>query len=301
MKRITEKLLLALMMLVVVSCGDDDGSEPSLSTLTLNLAGLEDLGSDFVYEGWVIVDGSPISTGIFTVSASGDLSATTFEVNADELAAATKFVLTIEPAVDSDPAPSAQKLVAGDFSGSMASVSTATEPALGDFSNAAGTYFLRTPTDEAAGTANNGNDIYGVWFGAPGMPPTANFTLPTLGEGWIYEGWVVTENGPISTGTFSDFGAVDSGNPYSGTENNVGPPVPGEDFFINATGLSDDFPIDIRTTTIVISVEPVPDNSPAPFLLKPLLSAVDADAETAPTAHDFGQNLGSLPTGTVTR
>lgn len=284
---------------MLVSCGDDDGTNEN-ADLTLDLSGLEDLGADFVYEGWILVDDAPVTTGTFTVDGSGNLSATTFSVNSGMLASATKFILTIEPAVDTDPAPSAQKLVAGDFDGATATVSTATAPALGDFSNAAGTYFLRTPTDEGDGV-DNGNDIYGVWFGSPGAPPTANFTLPTLGDGWVYEGWLVTENGPISTGTFSDFGAVDSGNPLSSTVNNVGPPIPGEDFFVAPAGSSDTYPIDVRGKTIVISVEPVPDNSAAPFLLKPLLSMVAADAETAPTAHDFGQNLGSLPTGTVTR
>jgi len=61
------------------------------------------------------------------------------------------------------------------------------------------------------------------------------------------------------------------------------------------------FPLDIRGTTVVISVEPVPDNSAAPFLLKPLVDMVDAGAATAPTFHVLGQNLGSLPTGTATR
>ena len=51
----------------------------------------------------------------------------------------------------------------------------------------------------------------------------------------------------------------------------------------------------------MISVEPVPDNAATPFLLKPLLSAIAANAETAPTVHDFDQNLGTLPTGSVSR
>ncbi len=270
------------------------------ASVTIEISGLEDLGDDFVYEGWVLVDGTPVTTGVFTVNESGELSKTTFYAAKTDVDAATKFILTIEPAVDEDPAPSAQKLIAGDFSADVATLSTGTAPAVGDFSNAAGTYFLRTPTDEADGV-NNGNDEYGIWFGTPGAPPTANFTLPTLEEGWVYEGWLVTENGPLSTGTFTDFGAVDSGNPFSSAINNVGPPVPGEDFFVAPEGSLDTFPIDMRGKTVVISVEPVPDNSTAPFLLKPLLSMIAADAATAPTAHDFGQNLGSLPTGTATR
>ena len=301
MKKILSLLLIS-PVLFLMSCGDDDtDGGPSTSEITLSISGLEDLGATAQYEGWVITSEGPVSTGTFTVNANGELSATTFTVNQADLDDATKFVLTVEPIPDTDPAPSAQKLIAGDFSGNMASLSTSTTPALGDFSNAAGTYFLRTPTDEPnPGNPNNGNDFNGVWFGAPGMPPTANFTLPALGDGWVYEGWLVTANGPISTGTFTDFGDRDSGNPFSGTEYNMGPPIPGEDFF-NANGSSETFPIDVRGKTVVISVEPVPDNSPAPFLLKPLVSMIAADAATAPAVHNFGQNLSSLPTGTVSK
>ncbi len=294
------KKLLALLIIpaFLMSCGDDDS--PTIANLNVTINGLEDLGTTAQYEGWVIVDGTPVSTGTFTVDGSGNLSTTSFDVNTEDLEAATKFVLTIEPIPDPDPAPAEAKLLAGDFNGTAATLSTGVAPALGDFSNAAGTLFLRTPTDEMSGTTNNGNDIYGVWFGTPGMPPTPNFTLPELPEGWVYEGWVIGDAGPISTGTFTDFGERDSGNPFSGTENNVGPPVPGEDFF-NAAPSGETFPLDIRGRNVVISVEPVPDNSPAPFLLKPLTRMLDADAATAPTAHSFEQNLGSIPSGSVTR
>lgn len=292
--------LIALLFIpaLLLSCGDDDTSGPTVQDLNVSINGLEDLGSAAQYEGWIIVNEVPISTGTFTVDGMGNLSQTSFSVDANNLAGATKFVLTVEPIPDNDPAPSDQKLLAGDFAGSSATLSTGVMPALGDFSNAAGTYFLRTPTDETG--MNNGNDENGVWFGSPGMPPTANFTLPTLPVGWAYEGWVIGDSGPISTGVFTEFGARDSGNPFSGTENNAGPPIPGEDFFLNAPA-GETFPLDIRGRTVVISVEPVPDNSPAPFLLKPLLANVAMDAATAPTAHDFGQNLGTIPTGTVTR
>ena len=291
-----KKIFLALLLPgLLMSCSDD---EPTEGTLTLSLNGLEDLGSAAQYEGWVLVDAAPVSTGTFTVDGNGNLSATTFSVDVVTLEAATKFILTVEPIPDGDPAPSDQKLIAGDFAGNSASVSTSVEPALGDFGAAAGTFFLRTPTDEDAD--NNGNDQNGVWFGTPGMPPTANLTLPDLPEGWIYEGWVVGDAGPISTGTFDDFGDRDSENPFSGTENNAGPPVPGEDFFLNAPS-GETFPLDIRGRTVVISVEPVPDNSSAPFLLKPLLTTLATDAATAPETHDLEQNLGSLPTGTASR
>lgn len=302
MKLFKNIFLLGLVAVFLSSCDNDDSTSTN-SNLTLNISGLEDLGTDYAYEGWVIVDGEPFSAGVFTVSGDGELSETSFTLDNETLEAATRFVLTIEPSPDSEPdAPTTVRLVAGDFVGSSASISTAATGAVGDFSTASGTYFLRTPTDEVApGNPNNGNDYNGIWFGTPGAPPTGNFTLPVLSDAWVYEGWIVTENGPISTGTFTDFVAVDSGNPYSGTEYNMGPPVPGEDFFINASNSLDVFPIDLRGKATVISVEPVPDNSPAPFLLKPLSAMIAVDAETAPTSHDFSQNLGTLPTGTVTR
>ncbi|MEL6811566.1 MAG: anti-sigma factor [Bacteroidota bacterium] len=299
-----KKIFLGILSLafVMVSCNsDDDNNTQTTSNLTLNLNGLEDLGSDFTYEGWLLVDGTPVSTGVFTVDANGQLSATTFAVPTETINSATKFILTIEPNPDPNPEPSDQKLIAGDFNGNSASVSTATAPAVGDFGASAGNFFLRTPTDEQSGTGNNGNDQYGVWFGTPGMPPAATLELPELPVGWIYEGWVIGDAGPLSTGTFSNVDEMDDNaglsTSFGGTEN-AGPPIPGEDFFNNApTG--ETFPLDIRGRTIVITVEPVPDNSPLPFTLKPL--AAQAGNDTAPAFYDFALNLGTFPTGTVTR
>lgn len=295
-----KRLFLGLLSLAFLftSCSNDDngGSVITTADLILNLSGLEDLGSAYAYEGWLIVNGTPVSTGVFTVNAAGDLSETTFSADIADLAAATKFVLSIEPSPDNDPLPSDQKLLAGDFAGDMASVSTSVAPGVGDFSSATGSFFLRSPTDEIGGI-NNGNDENGVWFGVPGAPPTPDFTLPTLPVGWIYEGWVVVDGvGPITTGKFNAFDTVDDFDGYSGAS--PGPPVPGEDFFANApNGFI--FPLDIRNRTVVISIEPVPDNSPSPFLLKPLLGT--AGANTAPATYPFTYNGASFPTGSVTR
>lgn len=286
-----KKMILAVLALGIfaTSCSsDDDNNSPTNSNLTLNLDGLEALGSDYVYEGWIIVDGSPVSTGVF----SSVVFPQTFSVNTEQLNSAMAFVLSIEPAMDTDPDPAATKVLRGEFTGSEASVNT---DLVGDFTNSSGQFFLRTPTDETG--TNNMNDQNGVWFGTPGMPPSPNFVLPILPEGWAYEGWVVGETGPLSTGTFIDFNTVDSSDFFSGTSQ-AGPPVPGEDFFMNAP-MGETFPLDLRGRTVVISVEPVPDNSPAPFAMKPLVGI--AGSETAPATHPFGLNLSSLPKGTVTR
>ena len=86
-----------------------------------------------------MVDGNPVSTGTFTVNGSGNLSRSSFPVPATQLAAATKFILTIEPSPDNNAMPAATKYLAGDFSGSSASLSVADAATLmDDFSSAAG-------------------------------------------------------------------------------------------------------------------------------------------------------------------
>ncbi len=294
--------------LLLGSCSDSDDTidKVKADNLTLNLSGLETLGADFEYEGWVIVDGAPVSTGTFDVENNGESLEKSFYVDADMLAKATAFVLSIEPAVDEDPAPAPTKMLVAGFTDNVATVNANVVPGINpmmdaDFSNASGSYFLRTPTDETDG--NNGNDENGIWFGMPAAPPMAGFEgMPELDEasGWRYEGWVVVDGTPISTGTFTKFNDRDSSNMFSGAEANAGPPVPGEDFFLNAPeGV--DFPLDVRGKTAVISLEPYPDNSTKPFSIKPLVSMVAEDAGTAPTVHTFGANLASFPSGTITR
>lgn len=274
--------------LITVSCDDDDN--PTTGQLTLNLSGLEELGSTQVYEGWLIVNGAPVSTGTFS-SVSFPQS---FNVDYDDLKNATKFVLSIEPANDSDPAPSNTKLLAGDFTGNSASVNSGI---VGDFSNATGKYILATPTD-----SDMNNEDSGVWFldNSSGMPAVGLKNLPAL-TGWKYEGWVVMNGTPISTGTFMTGSSADDNaatSPYKGDAGN-GPAYPGEDFLQNApSGLS--FPTDLKGTTVVISVEPYPDNSPNPFTLKPLAHMVPANAAVhSAITMGFGPVI-SL-SGTVTR
>ena len=65
-------VLLALGLVALSGCKDDD--TPETSNLTLNITGLQNLGSDYAYEGWIMVDGSPVSAGIFSVDAAGNMS-----------------------------------------------------------------------------------------------------------------------------------------------------------------------------------------------------------------------------------
>lgn len=300
--------MLVFSSFIFFGCTDEESPTenppPTNSTLTLNISGLEDLGSSAIYEGWIIVptlsksngvvEDTPISTGTFTVNSSGALSQTEFEINATNLSKATTFVLTIEPNPDSDPSPSDIHILAGDFSGNSSTVSLNHPAAFGnDFTSASGTFILATPTDGAMTNENSG-----IWFlDLSSGSPTQGLFLPTLPDGWKYEGWTVINGTPVTTGTFTTTTSVDDADPYSSTM--PGPPFPGEDFLVNApSGLS--FPTDIAGGKAVISIEPNPDNSPNPFTLKPLVGDIPINAMDH-FNYDMSTNLSSFPTGTVTR
>ena len=72
-----------------------------------------------------------------------------------------------------------------------------------------------------------------------------------------------------------------------------GPPFPGQDFITPATVLNN------GATVAVISVEPEPDNAPAPFLIKPLVHD-PIGAAVAPTEHTMVNNAAAtLPAATI--
>lgn len=282
-------ITLGLLAILLSSCGDD---EPTTQNLNLNISGLEDLGSTAIYEGWIMVDGSPKTTGTFSVNDAGELSKTSFELDATDLESATAFILTVEPQPDPTPSPSDVHILAGDFSGDNSVLSISHGAALGnDFSSSAGAYILATPTD-----MDDTNEASGIWFldNSSGAPE-AGLDLPTLPKGWAYEGWAVIDGVPVSTGTFTSVSGQDDAAPFSGAG---GPPYPGEDFLSNApAGLS--FPTDLSGGKAVISIEPVPDNSPAPFVLKPLVGDIPTDAPVH-SVLNIDQHL-NFPSGTVNR
>ena len=294
--RLTLSLCLAL---AGFACGDDDGDTTTTpatdafvptadmstvdvdmnspaETRTLNLAftDLPELGDGFEYEGWIIVAGEPVSTGRFSVT-DGVLSESAFVVDAADADAAAMFVLTIEPSVGDDPAPADTHVLAGAFASGEAGLTIGHEAALGtDFADAAGTFLLATPT-----SASEDDDNQGIWFIDPSSgSPMAGLELPALPAGWVYEGWVVDISGdepmPISTGTIAALDAADSDGAGASAGPEGAPPFPGQDYIDPARDLSVDH-------MAVISVEPSPDDSPAPFQIKPLATPIAAEVGMA--------------------
>jgi hypothetical protein len=291
MKVISKGLIGLASLSVLGGCG---GSGTVFNTASLR--NIEPLQNGFLYEGWGMVNGSPVSFGKFNVNAEGQVVSPSgapmpvFKLP-ESLKTASSLIITIEPAVDPNPGPSESKFIGGPVVGGQATLTTASTAAIGtDFSSASGNFLFATPTEQPSNT----NPLSGMWFmNGPGL---AGLSLPTLPAGWEYEGWVVVGGRPLSTGKFSSPSGADSDSTFSGP--NAGPPFPGEDFLRNApTGLS--FPTDLRSGRIVVSVEPKPDDSPAPFSLKPLVRAdlVSVPSRT-PTALT-NQSASNAPSMTI--
>ena len=245
--------------------GAQGGGGADTSTVSLTLDGLEPLGDGFVYEGWLIVDDVPVSAGRFNIVDGTDTY--TAMVSADDAAMAAAYVLTIEPDPDDDAGPSAVHVLGGDLSGGGADLTIDHAAALGtDLSAAVGSYILNTPS-----TGSDDSDFdQGIWWlEVTPNGPVASLTLPTLPAGWVYEGWVAGASGPVSTGRFSaaEGEDMDGKGPTAGPDGF--PPFPGQDFITPAIVLTGGF-------AAVISVEPDPDDSAAPFAIKPL---IDMDIE----------------------
>jgi hypothetical protein len=268
-------------------------TEPMLPELTLDVTGFPELANAAHYENWAIIDGAPVSAGKFNVvdGAIVDLDgASISDFPVAGLEAATTIVVTIEPAGDRDAVPSDTHFVAGDVVDGSAELTIGHPAAIGtDFADAAGTVLLATPTN-----GDGTDELSGIWFLAlPG--PIASLDLPELPAGWKYEGWAVIDGIPVTSGTFLDTEAADDAAPFSGPE--AGPPFPGEDFLVNAPeGVT--LPTDLSGATIVISVEPDPDDSPEPFILKPLVGQA-ADPATDHESYELANNALDLPRGTA--
>ena len=266
---------------------------PRGPTLRLEVSGWPTLQNGFHYEGWAIVDGSPVTTGKFNVEDGNVIGLDGEPIDLLEVEAiesATAIVITIEPSGDTDEVPADTHFLAGDVANGQADLTIGHAAAIGtDLSDAAGTFLLATPTDD-----DDSNELSGIWFiELPG--PTASLQLPELAAGWRYEGWAVIDGVPLSSGTFVLVEGPDDAALFSGP--NTGPPFPGEDYLVNAPEAVT-FPTDLSGATVVISVEPYPDDDPAPFVLKPLLGTAAEDA-TDHQSYPLDLNDAPLPTGTA--
>jgi hypothetical protein len=241
--------------------------------------------SDARYEAWVVKGDRKLSAGVFNV---GERRRQVVVLRAPiDPARADSIVVTIEPLPDPDPGPSAVAILAGEPRRHVAQLRFPV-----DLRRAAGSFILATPTDD-----DPGNDTAGIWFLDPAAGPGPSLRLPTPPAGWVFEGWGVTQDTPLTTGRFTSVTGPDMASPFSGP--NPGPPFPGEDF---VTGLPSSVvpPVNLADgrSMAVITIEPdiggEDPTGPGPFAIKPLTAAIPADASTG-SSLPLERDLSTVP------
>lgn len=218
----------------------------------------------FHYEAWAVIDRGYVSLGKFRVDGDGnvvDLQGNrTLRLAAPrDISKADQMVITLEPQGDENPASSGIIVLQGDVTGGVADLRMPFPPGL--LSGAQGRFVPATYSDNNLAL----NELNGVWFTDPSVGP--GLTLPPLPAEWIYEGWVQTGQGYISTGKFRDPVGPDRFHGHS--LRGATPPFPGEDFLINPPSHVT-FPLDLRGAAVFITLEPMPDDHldfPAQFVL----------------------------------
>jgi len=217
-----------------------------------------------LYEGWLQVDGSPISFGRFDVTADGklvdpfgdDVDPRGFRVTAAIDRVEAVFI-TLEPPADRDADPSTGVVLAGPVHGEARDVALTVTDAVGAaLGTARGRFMLRTPTSAATD-----DESRGVWFGDAGGAPLLE--LPLLPAGWRYEGWVLRGDAAFPTGRFAAPDGPDEDG--AGDQGGAEPPpsLPGQDWLDEGPGRLTE-----GDARVVVSVEPDGRPYPArPFLI----------------------------------
>jgi hypothetical protein len=264
--------------------------------IQLEVSALEPLTGSF-YEVWVVTGERKISAGSFNVADDGTLvdgfgHEARFFSRVDP-ASADAIVVTIEPKPDPDRGPSGIAVLSGTPRRSgMAKLRFPVR-----FGDVSGSFILATPTSSATN-----DETAGVWFLDPDAGPGPSLDVPMLPDGWVYEGWGVTQGTPLTTGRFTSPSGSDDAAPFSGPQ--PGPPFPGEDF-LNDLPQGVTPPVDLANggSSVVLTVEPDlagdDPTGPAPFSIKPLLAMVAAGAADH-TSIELGRDLSTVPSGTAT-
>lgn len=256
--------------------------------LNISLSNLERLIQG-IYEGWIVRGDMKHSFGTFNMSESGQIDGE-FSLDGVTPQNGDTVAISIEPDNDTDPEPSATIILAGEMVDGSANLAFPL-----DISGFSGTYILATPTTET-----KSDETSGIWFTSTGSDATLN--IPVAPAGWIYEGWVVVDGLPVTSGQFTDPNQADNFDGYSGPGN--APNKPGEDYVANLPS-GFDTPIELAdgTSMIVVSIEPFQNGEDptgsTPAQVKPLSAAI-AEGATDHTEYDLEQSSSSLPSGTVT-
>lgn len=297
MRRSVLPILVLTFLLAGCDSGDVVEQKVAQVQVRLEIEGLPVLHNGFQYRVWARKGFEWLFTEGFNKAANGGYvnGAGQFVQNSlvfeDDISEADLILVTIESKAGAGEEPTGSIVLAGDIVNSVAQMSTGHRLALEtSFASAAGSVMLFNNTIGAAPT-----DISGVWFASnAGGSTTASLSLPALPEEWIYEGWVDVGGTLLSTGTFSDPARTDDHRRYSDSDT---PMFPGEDFLINAPdGVT--FPLNPAGGTVLVTVEPVPDDRPEPFGITVLTGTIPA-SPAARTPYPLSANV-TAPSGKIT-
>lgn len=255
MKLLQRLFLLSIISLTIFSCTSDDTDEPVTDgMLDISISNLPDVSTDYNFYAWLVGDnGVNLKLGQFIRSTDGSASATWTVGDLDFLASAARVLVTLEDKGNDPSTPSDLQLLDAEFGISGTHTGKfSTDPmriSVDDFSASTGLYFLATPT-----TSTMSEESSGIWFGDyNGGAPVGSLNLPTLENGWVYQGWAIL-NGAImlETGSFTDPTMADLASPYSGPLD--GFDVPGEDFNQNLPMMGT--PPTLIGQEVVVTVQP---------------------------------------------
>lgn len=301
----TKLVLVGIMVTVLCAVGCDQTNEvvetqrPRISMTFSNLPHLQEGEGHYQLWGKFMIfnkvgqndspqhDSTAVSLGEFNVSEDGqslialDGNTMRFEIPTDQNPQLIDdIILTIQEEEHTlgkirheEPGPTfLGGKVHGDALVGIADLEASYTHALGStFSNVSGKYTIIAPTSPADSNS-------GVWFieqqGTTTLAGLRN--LPTLPEGWVYEGWIglpyyVDPGGLMfrhcSTGRFlrADSADFDGAGPGAGL--GTGFNFPGQDFISPIPPGSPSRPV-LRNSAFIVTIEPEPDNSSNPFSLR---------------------------------
>ena len=305
--------LFTAVALSLVLNGCDTGNEVTTpegsSTITLSVNGLEPITGGLNYHAWLVHQSGGGTFGfplvIFNVNGDGQMvdpvadTVLTGPYHADVAAAdALGVAISLELSNQLLQVSSFTFILSGEFIQGTAAMSGDDFFALNrDFSNAAGTFILATPTDDVPD-----NELHGIWFLDPMADPVEpGLVLPPSPNGWIYEGWADVNGQTVSTGRFVMATEPDSTDFYSSGVSVNPPQFPGEDFLFNAPqGVT--FPLELSGASVFVTIEPwheydvYPED---PFFVRILEGQVPA-VPAAQTPYGMTSLASQLPTGTAT-
>jgi hypothetical protein len=296
-------LSISLVFLITAACSKEKITIPlAATTIQLAFSNLPPMEDGFYYRAWAVDYDS--NTGQYTAypldafntNANNqivDLDGAVIENGEFTINIGIAYITDVALSIEDTDANAVIYYMGGDVSDSTADLTVGHEIGIGtDFANAAGKYILATPTDTDSTDENSG-----IWFIdlASGLSQSG-LTLPTLPAEWKYEGWVNLNGTWLTTGKFTDVDTADDSSLYSGPE--IGPEFPGEDFLVDFPG-GPSFPTDLAESSVMITIEPVPDNnSEEPFYFKILEANIPLGAVDH-TTYTLTKNADPLPSGTA--